>query len=76
MGKYTTVTAKVPVELKKKLRESGVNVSQLVRRAIEEEIKRREEEALRTLAREASQLLKKIPPEEFTKAIRETRDEN
>lgn len=76
MGKYTTVTAKVPVELKKKLRESGVNVSQLVRRAIEEEIKRREEEALRTLAKEASQLLKKIPPDEFTKAIRETRDEN
>lgn len=76
MGKYTTVTAKVPVELKKKLRESGVNVSQLVRRAIEEEIKRREEEALRTLAKEASQLLKKIPSDEFTKAIRETRDEN
>ncbi|RLI44628.1 hypothetical protein DRO69_06955 [Candidatus Bathyarchaeota archaeon] len=76
MGKYTTVTAKVPVELKKKLRESGVNISQLVRRAIEEEIKRREEKALRTLAKEASQLLKKIPPDEFTKAIRETRDEN
>ena len=75
MGKYTTVSAKVPEELKKKLHELKVNTSQLVRRALEEEIKRREEEELKALADKASRLLKKIPSTEITRVIRETRDE-
>ena len=75
MGRYVTVSAKVPNELKKKLRELNINISQLVRSAIEEEVKRREEEELRTLAGEVSQLLRKIPSTEITKVIRETREE-
>jgi len=43
MSKYITVSAKVPKELKEKMRELNINISQLVRRAIEEEVKRREE---------------------------------
>ena len=76
MGRYVTVSAKVPEELKKKLHELNVNTSQLVRSALEEEIKRREEEELKTQAVKASRLLKKIPSAEITRAIRETRDEN
>jgi len=75
MSKYITVSAKVPKELKEKMREMNINISQLVRRAIEEEVKRREENKLRILAAEASQALKKIPPEEITKVIRETREQ-
>jgi len=71
-----TVSAKVPEELKKKLHELNVNTSQLVRSALEEEIKRREEEELKTQAVKASRLLKKIPSAEITRVIRETRDEN
>jgi len=74
MSKYITVSAKIPKELKEKMRELNINISQLVRRAIEEEVKRREENKLRILAAEASQSLRKIPPEEITKIIRETRD--
>jgi len=76
MGKYVTISAKVPEELKKRLLELNVNTSQLVRRALEEEIGRREEEKLKALAVKASHLLKKIPPAEITRVIRETRDEN
>lgn len=75
MGKYITVSAKVPKELKEKIRELSINISQLVRRAIEEEVKRREENKLRVLAAEASQSLRKIPPEEITRVIRETREQ-
>jgi len=75
MGRYVTVSAKVPKELKKRLRELNINISQLVRGAIEEEVRRREEQALRVLAGEVSQLLRKIPPTEITKVIHETREE-
>ena len=75
MSKYITVSAKVPKELKEKMREMNINISQLVRRAIEEEVKRREENKLRMLIAEASQSLRKIPPEESTKVIRETREQ-
>jgi len=75
MSRYVTVSAKVPKELRAKIQELNINISQLVRRAIEEEVKRKEEDALRRLAVEASQSLRKIPPEELTKIIRETREQ-
>ena len=75
MGKSVTVSAKVPKELRDKMHKLNVNISQLVRKAIEEEVKRREEDALRRLAAEASLTLRKIPPEEITKIIRETREQ-
>jgi len=76
LGKYETVSAKVPAELKKRLRELNINTSQLVREALEEEIKRREEKELKILAVKISRVLKKIPSAEITRTIRETRDEN
>jgi antitoxin CcdA len=76
MGRYVAVSAKIPEELKKRLRELNVNMSQLVRKALEEKIKLIEEENLKTLAAKASRLLKKIPSTEITRVIRKTRDEN
>lgn len=75
IGKYVTMSAKVPLELKQRLRELNVNISGLVRKAIEEEIERREREALRTLAEEVGQLLRKVPPAKIVKVIREAREE-
>lgn len=76
MGKYVTISAKVPEHLKKRLRELNVKTSQLVRRALEEEVSRREEEALKARSVKASHLLKKIPTREIIRAVRETRDES
>ncbi len=69
-----TVCAKVPAELKKKLSSLGVNVSELIRETLQTEVDRLERERLNKLAKEVSEILKKIPPEEFTQSIRATRD--
>jgi len=55
-----TVSAKIPKELKEKLRRLKINVSQLIREALEEEVRRREEEQLRNMVEQASLSLKKI----------------
>jgi post-segregation antitoxin (ccd killing protein) len=74
MAMEETVCAKVPAELKKKLSNLGVNVSQVVRESLQAEVDRLEREELNKLAKEVSVILKKIPPEEFSQSIRATRD--
>jgi len=75
MGKYVTVSAKIPEDLRRRARELNINISRLIRVAIEREVKLREEELLRKMAKEASQVLRKIPQAELVKAIRETREQ-
>jgi post-segregation antitoxin (ccd killing protein) len=74
MALEETVCAKVPAELKKKLSKLGVNVSQVVRDALQAEVDRIEKERLNKLAKEVSAILQKIPPEEFAQSIRSSRD--
>jgi post-segregation antitoxin (ccd killing protein) len=68
------VTAKIPVKLKKKLTKLGVNVSGLVREALEAEVERLERKRLRDLAEEAGQILQKIPAQEMVAAVRASRE--
>ncbi|MFW6117114.1 MAG: hypothetical protein ACOC6G_00840 [Thermoproteota archaeon] len=75
LGKYATVSAKIPEELKERLKKMDVNTSRFIRNAIQREIRRREKEKLRKMAEEISITLKKIPPQEITENIRETREE-
>ena len=70
-----TVCAKVPAELKKKLANLGVNVSELIRESLQSEVDRLERERLKKLANEVSVILKKIPPEEFVESVRATRED-
>ena len=70
-----TITAKIPKELKEKIRRLNINASRVIREALEAEVRRREEERLKALAREVSRILNKIPKEEIVRAIREARDE-
>ena len=74
VGAQVTVCAKVPAELKKKLADLGVNVSELIRESLQVEVDRLERERLKKLAKEASIILKKIPAEEFVESIRATRE--
>ena len=74
MGEQATVCAKVPAELKQKLANLGVNVSELIRQQLQAEVNRIEKERLKKKAREVSTILQKIPPEEFTQSIRATRE--
>lgn len=74
MGKLVTVTGKIPVELKERLRKLGVNVSEVIRRSLELEVERLEREKLKSMAEETGEILSKIPDEELVKNIRLSRE--
>jgi len=70
LGKYVTISVKVPIELKK-IKKLGIKPSNLLRKAIEEEVRSREVERIK---REIEELkLSKISIEDVTKSIREQR---
>ncbi|MEM2695888.1 MAG: hypothetical protein QXU09_03020 [Thermoproteota archaeon] len=73
MGKYVTVSVKVPREVKEKLERLGIKPSQLLKNAIIEELRRREVEDLRRRIEEAKPILNKISIEYVVKSIREDR---
>jgi post-segregation antitoxin (ccd killing protein) len=68
-----TVSAKVKEELWRKLKKYGVNISEVIKRALEEEVRRREEEELGELLDEASRVLRKLSEEEIVEAVRWSR---
>ncbi len=72
---YVTVSAKIRRELYEKLKRYGVPVSDVIRRALEEEVKRREEMEIAEALMKAQGILKRIPPEELVDAIRASREE-
>ncbi len=74
MTRYVTVSAKIPEEFKRRIDELGINISRVIRRSLEEEVRRREEERLRKIAGEVGMILRKIPEGEITRLIREDRD--
>ena len=74
MGSQVTVSAKIPRELKKKLNTLGINVSGLMREALQTEVKRLERERLRKLAQDAGEILQKIPEDEIVQSVRASRD--
>ncbi len=70
-----SITVRIPDELKKELEDTGVKISEVTRKALENEVRRIQEEKAREAAKKLSQLLREIPDEEIIKAIRETRDQ-
>lgn len=74
MPNQVMITARIPEELKRQLEELGVNISALVRRSLEGELRRLEMERLQKRAEDAAQLLERIPPDEIVKAIRAGRE--
>jgi len=68
------VIVRVDEELKKKAKAYNVNISEVVRSALREEVQKREREKLIAYLEQAKRALSKIPDEEIVKAIRETRD--
>jgi len=75
MGKMITISAKISEDLKRKIDELGISPSEVIRRALEEEVRRRTRELLKERLKEVSSILSKVGKEEWVKSIRETREE-
>ena len=70
------VSAKIPKELKERARKYGINISGLVRSALEAEVSRIEEKELRKRLDELSASLRsRLSMKDVVRAVRETRDE-
>jgi len=71
--KDATITVRVSEQLKKDIRRYRVNLSEVVRESLKEEIKRRRLQDLKKAAGELGELFAKIPEERIVEDIRETR---
>lgn len=72
----TVVSAKIPEELKKKADKYGIKIGKLVREALEEKIKKIENQMLSSKLNEVSSKIgSKIRKEDVVKAVRSSRDE-
>lgn len=70
------VSAKIPKELRERARKYGINISSLVRSALEAEVARIEEKELRKRLDELSSSLRnRLSMKDVVRAVRETRDE-
>ena len=74
MAKYETVSAKITPELKKKINKYDIAVSETIRQALEEEVRRKEIEDLERRTKELKPLLDKFTTEEVVRMIREDRE--
>ena len=69
-----TVSTKIPKQLKEKMSVLKIKPSKILRKAIEDEIKRKEAEQLKEEIDRLKPILKKISIEDVIKSIREDRD--
>ncbi len=60
---YVTVSARIRRDLYDKLKRYGIVISDVIRRALEDEVKKREEEEIMDALRKVQMTLAKIPPE-------------
>jgi len=74
MGRYVTVSTKVRKELKEEAEKLGINISAVLRKALESEVRRRKLEELKSRLEEISNILDKIDVDRIVKSIREDRE--
>lgn len=74
MSSYVTVSTKVRKELKEEAEKLGIKISEVLRSALEEEVKKRKFEKLKKRSDDASDSLAKIDIENIVKSIREDRE--
>ncbi len=74
MARYVTVSVKVPSELRERMRELDIKASDVLRRALEEEVRRREVERAREAIEELKPALDRVSVEEAVRSIRQDRE--
>ena len=74
MPKYETVSAKVPAEVKQKMRKYGIKPSKLLRETLEQEIRKREIEEIKSEIQELGEALDRIDMAQVVSTIRADRE--
>ena len=74
MSDYVTVSTKVRRRLKEEAERLGVKISEVLRRALEEEVRRRKLEELEKRLGEIGEALDRIDIDRVVKSIREDRE--
>ena len=74
MSDYITVSTKVRRRLKEEAERLGVKISEVLRRALEEEVRRRKLEELEKKLGEVGEALDRIDIDRVVKSIREDRE--
>lgn len=74
MTEFKIITARIPQKLKEKIDHYHLNISKIIRKALEDEIQLKEKETLQKSLEELQTNLKQLPPKTFEKLIREDRD--
>ncbi len=69
-----TVSTKIPKPLKEKIQRYKIKPSKILRKALEDEVKRREIEELKKEIANLKPILDKISMDDVVKSIREDRD--
>ncbi len=71
---YATISAKIPKELRKKMKEYGIKSSEVIRKAIYREIKKNEMKKIKEEMKSIKPIINKIPIEDIIESIREDRE--
>ncbi|MEM1574618.1 MAG: type II toxin-antitoxin system CcdA family antitoxin [Nitrososphaerota archaeon] len=74
MSKYITVSTKVRKELKEEAEKLGIKISEVLRRALEEEVKKEKLKRLEKKLSDISNVLDKINMDNIVRGIREDRE--
>lgn len=69
-----TVSTKIPKQLKEKIERFKIKPSKILRKALEDEVKKREIEELKEEIDRLKPILEKVNIEDIVKSIREERD--
>jgi len=75
LTEQVTVSARIDVELRRKLRELGIKPSEVIKRALEREVEERLKLQLYEKVEKASEIIMRVGKEAWVKAIRESREE-
>jgi post-segregation antitoxin (ccd killing protein) len=71
----TSITVRIPKEMKKDIETLKIEVSEVTRTALENEVRRLKREKAKQAAANLSKLLATVPDEKIKQAVRESRDE-
>jgi hypothetical protein len=75
LAKQSTVSAKIDESLRKKMLELGIKPSEVIRRALEEEVERRSRDLLTKKAAQVREISKGISRADWERAFDHSRDE-